>query len=93
MSVWIVCGSAQAIHGRRMNPDSESIWLFMSSSSFCSRSSRVRSVSRGLHWLMRVRANASAWAPSRWWVPDCSRSVKPPLRKPPLMNETTQLPV
>ena len=93
MSLRIVCGARQAIIGQRMKPDGESTRERIAPTIFCWRRSRVRSSSRGLQRLCRVRASASACRPSMCVVPAFSRSVKPPLRNPPLMRDTTQPPL
>ena len=75
MSEMIAGGAFQAINGRRKKLDGDSSRLFMSLNSACWCSSRWMSVSLGAHRFSRVRASASACLPSRWWVPEGSRSV------------------
>ena len=69
MSVSIVCGSAHAIHGRRMKSrEREDLALHREQQLLLAQLAREVGLA-GSHWLWRVRASASACAPSRWWVP------------------------
>src|SRR3954453_812400 len=93
MSDWIALGTFQATHGMRTNVVGENRPCFIDERIFCWRRALVRSFSRGLQRLCRVRASASACLPLMWVLPDFSRSVKPPFLKPPLILETTQPPL